>query len=86
MAHAGQSGEVQEALRSGNKIEAIKRMRANTGLGLKEPRSGRRAGRQLHGRAAPGAGAGEVPPARSTFTWWVLGVAALLIVWFLLRR
>jgi ribosomal protein L7/L12 len=87
MAHAGQSGEVMEALRSGNKIEAIKRMRANTGLGLKEAKEAVDA---LEGNFSveqrPGLAPGEVPPARSTFTWWVLGVAALLIVWFLLRR
>jgi ribosomal protein L7/L12 len=86
-AHAGQQGGVMEALQAGNKIEAIKRMRENTGMGLKEAKEAVDA---LEGNFSveqrPGLAPGEVPPSRSNFTWWVLGVAAVLIAWFLLRR
>jgi ribosomal protein L7/L12 len=86
-AHAGQQGDVMEALQAGNKIEAIRRMRESTGMGLKEAKEAVDAlegnfGFQHRAGLAPG----EVPPSSNRFVWVVLAVAAVLIFWFLWRR
>jgi ribosomal protein L7/L12 len=85
--HAGQRGDVMEALQAGNKIEAIRRMRESTGMGLKEAKEAVDAlegnfGFQHRAGLAPG----EVPPTSNRFVWVVLAVAAALIFWFLWRR
>ena len=70
--------DVQEALRAGNKIEAIRRMRENTGMGLKEAKEavdameGAATAAGMHGLAP-----GQVPDrGRGWLPWVILGLLA----------
>jgi ribosomal protein L7/L12 len=84
--NSDQSG-VLAALQAGNKVEAIRRMRNNTGMGLQQAKE---AVEVLEGKSVlhqqGGLAPGEVPPSGSRFNWIVLAIAAALVAWFLLRR
>ena len=78
------SANVIEALRRGHKIEAIKLVREQTGMGLKEAKDAVDAYERTHPKA-PASSPGEVPRSGNGM-WWV---AALLLAaaaaYYLLR-
>lgn len=82
-----------EALRRGNKIEAIRLVREATGLGLKEAKDAVEAREQtlvptVEGLSPrDGLSPGEVPRSRDRL-WWVLIVLAIAggLAWHFLRR
>ena len=79
-------GNVTEALQRGNKIEAIKRLREQTGLGLKEAKDAVEMAATLHPQPDD-LSPGQVRSSGGGI-WWaavVLGLAFLLGYW-LLRR
>ncbi len=72
---------VVEAMRRGDKIDAIRLLREQTGLGLKEAKDAVEAGHQVAGASlrthSPGTHSpGEVPRARGALAW----VVALLVI------
>lgn len=72
--------EVTQALMAGNKIEAIRLLRARTGMGLKEAKDAV--------DAAPGFGTlspGEVR-SRGFGLGWVLAAVAAAVAWYFLRK
>ncbi len=79
------SPDVVRAIQQGNKIEAIRLMREQTGLGLKEAKdavdSYQAQTQQLYGTGSPG----EVPRSQGLFGWVVAAVAAALAAWYFLR-
>lgn len=80
-AATGLPPQVMQALLAGHKIEAIRLLREQTGLGLKEAKEAVEAA-QPPGQLAPG----EVPKG-PRFTWVaVAGLAALAAYYFFLRR
>jgi hypothetical protein len=87
MSDANQSlpADVLEALRRGNKIEAIKRLREQTGLGLKEAKDAVEASGVMPAAKSSTLAPGEVP--RSTARVWLIiaVIAAALVVYYLLR-
>ncbi len=67
----GLPASVVEALRRGNKIEAIKLLRGHTGLGLKEAKDAIEA-LSVGASGSPGRSPGEVPRANHAVGWIVL--------------
>lgn len=65
---------VTEALRRGNKIEAIRLLREHTGMGLKEAKDAVDAFQQQSSATPVGLSPGEVPASR-TGIWWLVAVA-----------
>jgi hypothetical protein len=87
--------DVLDALRRGNKIEAIKRMRDQTGLGLKEAKDAVEAyqparGSQTQGSAELDAGQaapGEVPRRTRAIGWAAALLAiGLVAAYYLIRQ
>jgi len=78
--------QVLQALRAGSKIEAIKRLREATGLGLKEAKDVVEGHRGARTTARPtGLAPGEVPrSSASPIAWILLAVGALAAVGFFL--
>ena len=76
---------VVQAMQAGNKIEAIKLMRAQTGLSLKEAKDAvdrcQAQTQQLYGAGSPG----EVPRSQGLFGWVVAAAAVALAAWYFLR-
>ena len=77
--------DVLEALQRGNKIEAIRRLRVQTGLGLKESKDAVDAYRLLHPEA------GDLSPGQVRSSegglWWAVALAlACLLGYWLFRR
>lgn len=78
--------DVLDALQKGRKIEAVRLMREQTGLGLKESKDAVDAYQQLHPPAAGGLSPGQVGDTGSGI-WWVVGLALIcLAIYFVLRR
>lgn len=78
--------DVLEALEMGRKIEAVRLMREQTGLGLKESKEAVDAYQQLHLPAAGGLSPGQVGDTGSGI-WWVVALALVcLAIYFVLRR
>lgn len=82
-----------EALRRGNKIEAIRLVREATGLGLKEAKDAVEAREQtlvptVEGlMPRDGLSPGEVPRSRDRWWWWlILVVIAVGVLWHWYRR
>jgi ribosomal protein L7/L12 len=76
---------VVAALQAGNKIEAIRRMREQTGLGLKEAKDAVELFRQMHPRPDDPS-PGEVRGSDDGLRWFViLAVVCLLVYWFFRR-
>ena len=76
------SGEIIAAVDSGNKIEAIKRLREETGLGLKEAKHAIDVlSRERRGDPATGAGMSEEGGAGGMIKM-VVAIAVLLAVYF----
>lgn len=78
--------EVAEALRQGNKVEAIKRLREQTGLGLKEAKDAIEAAQPAaRTTRQDGATAEMVRPGR--VIGWLLAIAlAGMAVYYILQR
>ena len=76
-------GNVVEALEQGNKIEAIRRLRESSGLGLKEAKDAVDAYNHTHRNS--GLSPGQVGP--SSGRWgWTFAIAALLVLGYLMLR
>jgi len=76
--------EVQQAMRQGHKIEAIKRLREQTGLGLKEAKDAV----ERFGSPAQAAASGRSPGEMSRsgkFSWLAIVVVAALVGYWLSR-
>ena len=78
--------DVINALQKGQKIEAIRLMREQTGLGLKESKDAVDAYQQLHLPAAGGLSPGQVSDTGSGIWWAVALVLVGLIIYLVLRR
>ena len=74
-----------EALRRGNKIEAITLMRAHAGIGLKEAKDAIDAMERTMGPRSKGLSPGEVPHS-SEWRWWIVAIIAGLVAYYLLVR
>jgi len=68
------------ALARGDRIEAIKLVRAETGLGLKEANDWVEAQRSTP-RMPTGLAPGEVPRTRGGWMWFAIVVALLVLAW-----
>jgi ribosomal protein L7/L12 len=77
--------DVIQALQQGHKIEAIKLLRNQTGLGLKEAKDTVDAYSRIHVMPAEGLSPGEVPKSAAG-RWWLAAVAACVVGWYILRR
>ena len=78
--------EVAEALRQGNKVEAIKRLRAQTGLGLKEAKDVVDAAQPAVRTTLQGGAPGEVVRPGRVIGWLLAIAMAGLVVYYLLQR
>jgi ribosomal protein L7/L12 len=76
--------EVAAALQRGNMIEAVKLLRKQTGLGLKEAKDAVES--SLHDAPSHRRSLGEQPKGVSGTWWFVLIVAAVLVGFYLIRR
>ncbi|MBI3148645.1 MAG: ribosomal protein L7/L12 [Betaproteobacteria bacterium] len=93
-ADASLPADVQAALARGNKIEAIRLLRATTGLGLKDAKDridaaeagGQRAASSVPANPTPGLSPGEVPRTRVGRWAFLLVFAALVLGYWLYRR
>jgi ribosomal protein L7/L12 len=74
------------ALQQGNEIEAIRLLRAETGLGLKEAREGVEAVAREMRDAGRLRSPGEVPRSRAGFFWLAAAVIVGVIVYLALRH
>ena len=83
-AETGLPDKVVEALKRGNKIEAIKLLRAQTGVGLKEAKDAVDAGGLTAGIAGPAKSPGEVT--RVKIPWVIIVVVVALLLYTFLRR
>ncbi len=77
--------QVAQALQQGNKIEAIRLMREQTGLGLKESKDAVEAHRQFPPRIADELSPGQVGDTGSGI-WWVIGLVLVCVVGYLVLR
>jgi len=77
--------DVIDALRRGNKIEAIKLLRLKTGLGLKEAKDAIDASGVVPAAGTTRLAPGEVPRSSGRL-WFVVAVAAVAIVVYYLVR
>jgi hypothetical protein len=80
-AETGLPDNVVEALRRGNKVEAIKLLRAQTGLGLKEAKDAVDAS----GIQGPAKSPGEVS-ARGKIPWLILLAVLAFVAYTFLRK
>ena len=78
--------DVLDALQKGHKIEAIRLMREQTGLGLKESKDAVDAYQQLHLPAVGGLSPGQVSDTGSGIWWAVAVVLVCLVAYLVLRR
>jgi ribosomal protein L7/L12 len=76
--------DVVDALQKGQKIEAIRLMREQTGLGLKEAKDAVEGYQQLY-RPADGLSPGQVGDTGSGI-WWVIVLVLVCIVGYMLLR
>ena len=76
---------VLEAMRRGQKIEAIKLLREQAGLGLKEAKDAVEAYQGEAGAAADQSSPGEVPRS-GNLAWVAVLVVIALVAYFILRR
>jgi ribosomal protein L7/L12 len=75
---------VSEAMKQGNKIEAIRLMRQQGGLGLKEAKEAVEAFERANATDAGGRAPGEVP--RPRIGWWLTAVVVLALLGLLTRH
>lgn len=75
---------VAEAMKQGNKIEAIRLMRQQGGLGLKEAKEAVEAFERANATGASGRAPGEVP--RPRIGWWLIAVLLLALLGLLMRH
>jgi ribosomal protein L7/L12 len=75
---------VVDALQKGQKIEAIRLMREQTGLGLKEAKDAVDAYQQIY-RPADGLSPGQVSDTGSG-VWWVIGLVLVCLVGYMVLR
>jgi hypothetical protein len=78
--------DVMEALQQGNKIEAIKRLREQTGLGLKEAKDVVDAAQPAVRTTLQGGAPGEVVRPGRVIGWLLAIALAGLAVYYLLQR
>jgi hypothetical protein len=78
--------DVESALRRGNKLEAIKLLREQTGMGLKEAKDAVEAVYRPAEAAYARNASGEVPASRSPFWIIVAIVIAVLLGYYFLSR
>jgi len=80
------SPEIEAALQQGNKIEAIRLLRAQTGVGLKEAKEAVDAAFDGRQATASGGSPGEVKRSGSSFKWFVAVIfAAAIVACFVLK-
>ncbi|KQU73634.1 MULTISPECIES: ribosomal protein L7/L12 [unclassified Rhizobacter] len=80
------SPEIEAALQQGNKIEAIRLLRAQTGVGLKEAKEAVDAASDGRQATAPGGSPGEVKRSGSSLKWFVAVIfAAAMLIYFVLK-
>jgi ribosomal protein L7/L12 len=79
---------VADALKQGNKLEAIRRLREQTGMGLKEAKDAVELQAHVHQGTPGGLSPGQVPDSPRALWWTValLAVAAAFLAYFLMRR
>ena len=77
--------EAQQALRHGNKIDAIRIVREKTGLGLKEAKDAVDAFERAHPNLRGGLSPGEVPPEKAGYGILVLAAIAAFLAWWFFR-
>ena len=75
---------VSEAMKQGNKLEAIRLMREQGGLGLTEAKDAVEAFEQANATGASGRAPGEVP--RSHIGFWLIAVLVLAALGLLARQ
>ena len=78
--------DVVDALQKGHKIEAIRLMREQTGLGLKEAKDAVDGYQQMHLPAAGGLSPGQVGDTGSGIWWVIVLVLVCLVGYMVLRR
>jgi ribosomal protein L7/L12 len=78
--------QVAAALRSGNKIEAIRLMREKAGLGLEQAKTAVDAFEQENRDNDSGRAPGEVPRSGGGFWWIVLLVGAAALAYYYFRH
>jgi hypothetical protein len=76
---------VVEALEQGHKIEAVKRMREQTGLGLKEAKDAVDAYDHTHAKAGEFS-PGQVRGGRGSRLGWAAAAVIACAIYFILRR
>lgn len=76
------SARVNQALQQGNKIQAIKQLRDETGMDLKQAKDAIDAASARRG--APGLAPGEVPRSGAGFWWLAVIIALAGAAWFFL--
>ena len=76
-AETGLPGKVVDALRRGDKIGAIKLLREQTGIGLKEAKDAVEAA----GIEAPAKSPGEVRGSGAPWRWIILAALAVMVVY-----
>jgi ribosomal protein L7/L12 len=74
-----------EALRRGDKVQAIRLLRERTGLGLKEAKDRVDAFRHEAQSAGHAGAPGEVPRSRHRVAWIVIGAVAVLVACYLFQ-
>ena len=85
---AAMPATVADALKQGNRIEAIRRLREQTGMGLKEAKDAVELQAHVHQSTPGGLSPGQVPDSPRAL-WWTVGllvVAAAFLAYFLMRR
>ena len=77
---------VMDALKRGDKIEAVQLMRTHSGSGLKEAKNAVDALEQRTPTRPAGLSPGEVPPSGGATTWIVVLIIAGLVAYYFLSR